>query len=89
MGFGRMLKTLREEAGLTQEALAERSGLPLRSIQNWEQGHRVPRVQALPSLARAMGMPVERLVAGIVEDKLESLDPPPAPPKPPRKPRGK
>jgi transcriptional regulator with XRE-family HTH domain len=84
-----MLKTLREEAGLTQEALAERSGLPLRSIQNWEQGHRVPRVDALPQLARAIGVPVDRLVTGIVEEKLESVKKALGVPRRPRKPKGK
>jgi transcriptional regulator with XRE-family HTH domain len=79
-----MLKTMREKAGLSQSAFAEKAGLPLRSIQNWEQGHRMPRVQALPQLARAIGVPVERLVAGIVQDKLGAEAP-----KPRRKPKGK
>ena len=35
-----MLKEAREKAGLTQEGLAEKTGLSLRSIQNWEQGRR-------------------------------------------------
>jgi transcriptional regulator with XRE-family HTH domain len=70
-----MLKTIREKAGLTQSALAERAGVPLRSVQNWEQGHRVPRMQNLPRLAKAMGVSVNDLVAGIVEEKIGTEPP--------------
>jgi transcriptional regulator with XRE-family HTH domain len=51
----------REGAGLTQEALAERTGLPLRSIQNWEQGHRTPRLGVVMTLARALDTSAEGL----------------------------
>jgi transcriptional regulator with XRE-family HTH domain len=62
MRFGEMLQSLRKKVGLTQAQLAERSGLPLRSIQNWEGGHRTPRPHALLALARAVGAPVEQLL---------------------------
>jgi transcriptional regulator with XRE-family HTH domain len=67
MGFEAMLKRARERAGLTQQALAERTGLPLRSIQNWEQGHRVPRVGVLLTLARALRANVEQLLLAMAE----------------------
>jgi transcriptional regulator with XRE-family HTH domain len=67
MGFEGMLKRARERAGLTQQALAERTGLPLRSIQNWEQGHRVPRVGVLLTLARALKANVEQLLLAMAE----------------------
>jgi transcriptional regulator with XRE-family HTH domain len=84
-----MLKNLREKVGLSQAALAERAGLPLRSIQNWDQGHRTPRLQVLPLLARAMGVSVNTLVAGFIEDKLPGEDEPPPGAKGKRKPRRK
>jgi transcriptional regulator with XRE-family HTH domain len=65
MGFGTMLKATREKAGLSQAALAERAGMSVRNIQNWEQGHRTPRAQVLLRLARAVGVPVEQLLSGI------------------------
>jgi len=43
--------------------LADRSGLPLRSIQNWEAGYRMPRAEALLALARAVGVTVEQLLS--------------------------
>jgi transcriptional regulator with XRE-family HTH domain len=91
MGFGNVLKNLREKAGLSQSALAQRLGLSVRSIQNWEQGHRVPRSRVLLALARGVGVPVERLLAEITaEDQGEPAaaapepEPPPAPPRPKR-----
>src|SRR5689334_11558288 len=86
MGFGDMLKTMREKAGLSQSQLAERSGLSLRSIQNWEQGHRVPRAQMLLALARGVGVPVEKLLTEIGGGA--PAESPPAPPKKRRKPKG-
>jgi transcriptional regulator with XRE-family HTH domain len=77
MGFGTMLKTLREKSGLSQSELAKKAGLPLRSIQNWEQGHRMPRVQALPRLAKVLGVPLEQLITSVVQDRLEAVQPPP------------
>ncbi len=64
MRFGETLPKLPEQSGMSQSELAEKSGLPLRSIQNWEQKHREPRAQALLALARALGVSVEALIVG-------------------------
>lgn len=36
------IRDLRLAAGMTQQALAEKSGIPYRTIQNWEEGARKP-----------------------------------------------
>jgi transcriptional regulator with XRE-family HTH domain len=69
MPFAEKLKELREQAGLSQSAVAERAGLALRSIQNWEQGHRTPRAEAILAIAGAIGAPVEALLTEIARDK--------------------
>ncbi|MET7784371.1 AAA family ATPase [Streptomyces sp. NPDC005388] len=52
------LVTAREAACLTQEDLAERSGLSVRAIRNLETGHTSrPRKQSLLLLAEALGLP--------------------------------
>jgi transcriptional regulator with XRE-family HTH domain len=56
------MRQLRMKAGLSQAGLAREAGLPLRSIQNWEQGHRLPRVDCLLPLAAALGVAVEALL---------------------------
>ena len=37
-----LAKRVRRSTGLSQEAFAERFGIPLRTLQDWEQGRREP-----------------------------------------------
>jgi transcriptional regulator with XRE-family HTH domain len=56
MLFKDKLKAMRDAAGLTQEQLAERSGVPLGSIRGYEQGQRSkPSLPVAVKLARALG----------------------------------
>jgi transcriptional regulator with XRE-family HTH domain len=65
MSLADTLKRLREGAGLSQADLAERAGLSLRSIQNWEQGHRLPKAAAVLALAGALKADVSALLAEV------------------------
>ncbi|MCZ0975777.1 helix-turn-helix domain-containing protein [Streptomyces albulus] len=60
--FSALLKRLRREANLTQEALAERAGVGVRTIRGLETGERAdPRVTTVRLLADALGLrPEER-----------------------------
>jgi transcriptional regulator with XRE-family HTH domain len=83
MRFSERLRELREQAGLTQTQLAERSGSPLGSIRNYEQGQREPYWNVVFKLARALGVSVEAFA-----DCVEANDQPtPTPRGRPRKPR--
>jgi transcriptional regulator with XRE-family HTH domain len=77
--FGRRLQDLRLRAGLTQQSLAEKSGLTFFTIRNWEQGQRFPSALALYQLAQALGVTMESLVEGLQDSKAA----------PPKKARGK
>jgi transcriptional regulator with XRE-family HTH domain len=57
--FGERLQQLREKAGLTQERLAEASGVNVWAIRNYEQGRREPNWKVAIHLARALGVTVE------------------------------
>lgn len=59
MNFAERLKDLRERAGLTQAALAKKSGLSLGAIRNYEQGIREPYWTAVFKLADALGVTSE------------------------------
>jgi transcriptional regulator with XRE-family HTH domain len=59
MEFAERLRELRKEAGLTQEGLADASGLPLGSIRNYEQGQREPYWAVVFKLANALGVSCE------------------------------
>jgi len=62
------LKDIREKRGVTQEQLADLSGVHQSVISAIERGHTLsPRLDTLKKLAGALGASVEELVA---EDKL-------------------
>jgi transcriptional regulator with XRE-family HTH domain len=70
MEFGKKLQELREKAGLSQSELGAKSGIPTRTIQNWEITDRVPRADALFKLAAALGVDC-RAFADSVQAKQE------------------
>jgi transcriptional regulator with XRE-family HTH domain len=59
--FGLRLQTLRREQGLTQEELAERSGLHRTYVGQVERGQRNLSLDAIHSLAIGLGLPALRL----------------------------
>jgi transcriptional regulator with XRE-family HTH domain len=57
------LKKLREEAGLSQQALSHRIGVAVTTISRWERGESVPMltVPQMKALCRAFGKSIEEL----------------------------
>ncbi len=56
------IKTLRKEAGLTQRSLSEKSGVPLRTIQKWENGEREPSdLLSLKKIANTLNTTIDSL----------------------------
>ena len=63
MKFGEKLKTLRLERNLSQKALADLSGITVRTIQNYETTDMLPkRRDTYDMLARALGVDVVELL---------------------------
>lgn len=60
--FGQRLHTLREQAGLSQQQLAERLGLTQRAYAHWERNPVALRPEQLLSLAEALNVSVDDLV---------------------------
>lgn len=59
------LQQKRKEAGLSQSQLAAKSGVPLRTLQHWENGDRDIRkaaVMTVMALAEALGCRMEDLL---------------------------
>ena len=71
--FSERLKTEREALGMSQQALAERLGIALRSQQNYEAGSRVPDATYLTHLGE-LGADVLFLVSGVRTPKPLLLD---------------
>ena len=67
--FGRQLRQIRTERGLTQRALAEASGLIDTYISDMERGLKVPSLTTLLRLAAALRCKVGELVAAFDHEK--------------------
>lgn len=61
---GRNLKRLRQRAGLTQDALAERLHVTRQAVSSWETGKTAPDVETLTTLAAALEVDVRALIYG-------------------------
>jgi transcriptional regulator with XRE-family HTH domain len=54
--------TLRLNAGLSQDELAEKTGVPQQTIAFWERSGKTPRSEVLSQLAEALGVGIEALL---------------------------
>jgi transcriptional regulator with XRE-family HTH domain len=59
--FGKRLKFLRKQLNLTQEQLAESTGLTIESISNIERGLFGPKFDNLEKISAAIGVEVHEL----------------------------
>jgi transcriptional regulator with XRE-family HTH domain len=59
--FGKKLKIIRKQAGLTQEQLAENIGVSIESISNMERGLHSPSFNNLEKIAVAINVKVKEL----------------------------
>lgn len=60
--FGMRLKALREQKGMTQEALAKKAGVSRAYLSRLEMGLHDPPLSRLQKLAKGLGVPVVRLL---------------------------
>jgi len=60
--FAIRLRKLREKAGLAVEDIVKLTGIPKKTLYNWEAGERQPPVDAYPILAKAFGVKVRTLL---------------------------
>jgi transcriptional regulator with XRE-family HTH domain len=72
--FGRHVKRLREVRGLTQEVLAERSGLSADTIRRFEHGQFSPSHRTLRKLCKGLGLTVSQLFRGFELDNDDDSD---------------
>lgn len=70
MTMGQRLLALRTQAGLSQEALAERLGVSRQSISKWETDGSIPDLDRLIRLSEIFGVTLDELVKGIPEEQM-------------------
>jgi transcriptional regulator with XRE-family HTH domain len=75
MTLHEQLAAARKKKGLTQEELAERSKVTVRTIQRLESGDTVPRAFTLRAIAAALDTPFESLQAGSGSKEKEETAP--------------
>ena len=59
--FGKRLQHLRQRAGITQEQLADKTGVTVESISNIERGIFGPKFETLEKIAGVLKVPVKKL----------------------------
>lgn len=60
--YGAWLLHLRNEKGLTQQALADLTGIPQRTIAHWERSGKLAGRKEIASLAKALGISASTLL---------------------------
>ena len=74
MEMGKEIRRLREDRGITQEALAEALNVTAQSVSKWERGTSMPDVQMLPQLAVYFGVTIDQLFAMTPEQQMERIE---------------
>lgn len=69
LAFGKVLRTVRREVGLTQEQLALAADIDRTFVSLIERGERQPTVRVLFKLAAALHVPATRLIQ-MTEDQV-------------------
>lgn len=64
MSFGENLRRARKNAGITQTELAHSVGITERSLYNYEQNSRAPKIDIVKKFADVLGVNSEMLLAG-------------------------
>lgn len=59
--FGKRLKQLRLQAGMSQEELAEQVGVATKTVSYWENAHNPVTLSKIPIIADILGVPVYKL----------------------------
>jgi transcriptional regulator with XRE-family HTH domain len=63
--FGRNLRMERQARGMSQEALADAAGVHISEVSRLERARRDPRLSTIVRIARALDLPVNRLLDGV------------------------
>ena len=69
---GKLIAELRKKQGLTQQQLADKLNLSNKTISKWESGSGSPDISNLPVLADALGISVDELLKGELNNSEEA-----------------
>ena len=72
---GKRLRALREEAGMSQTALGERSGITFQQVQKYENGVNRVSIGRLIEFCEALGVPASQVLDGLSTARQPKPDP--------------
>ena len=67
--IGKLIASLRKEAGYTQASLAKELNITDKAVSKWERGYGQPDTSLLPQLAKLLDCDMEILISGLSEYK--------------------
>ena len=73
MELSSQMKKYRNQAGLSQDALAEKIFVSRQTISNWETGKNYPDINSLLRMSEVFGVSVDALLKGDVEEIREMI----------------
>ena len=74
MELGKEIHRLRNNLGITQEALAEALNVTAQTVSKWERGTSLPDVQMLPEIAVYFGVTIDQLFTMAPEQQMERIE---------------
>ena len=74
MDMGKEIRRLRQDRGLTQEALAAALNVSAQTVSKWECGNSIPDVQLLPEIAVYFGVSIDQLFAMSPAQQMERIE---------------
>ena len=72
---GKLIAELRKKQGLTQQQLADKLNLSNKTISKWESGNGSPDISNLPVLAEVLGISVDELLKGELNNPEADTNP--------------
>ncbi|MBQ7874588.1 MAG: helix-turn-helix transcriptional regulator [Oscillospiraceae bacterium] len=75
MQTGKLIAELRKKQGLTQQQLADKLNLSNKTISKWESGNGSPDISNLPVLAETLGISVDELLKGALNEPEADINP--------------
>ena len=70
--FGKKVKQVREERGMTQQALAEKLYVTRQAVSRWERGARYPELLTAKKIAKILNVSLDELLSG--EELKENIE---------------
>jgi transcriptional regulator with XRE-family HTH domain len=72
---GKRLRALREQAGMSQTALGERSGITFQQVQKYENGVNRVSIGRLIEFCEVLGTPASQILEGLSSTRQPKADP--------------